>query len=538
MERGQSPTRSPDSAAACPVVGRTSVTRLLELPDGHPLFEFDNVKFLGLNLKPGVSAVNFGSFLAATFVSILLFVFLNGSQSFLLSDIIHLSKEVLGRSAGGLSFADELFSLFAVVIWGIVSDFVGRRTVYSVGYILMGLGLALYPLMGRLLPDLLLARLVFAFGGSSASAMLTAVLSDYGTEDHRGRMAGVIGMASGLGAVTGALVMLRLPGIISTEWFHSPTSSAPGLIVVYESLAGFSILFAILLFFGMKRTAPAYHIVPSSVNEDEPNGSEHRPLLSSPTRLQLPEASTILGMLQDCPVAVREPKSLYQIFIDGALAARSPSVLLGYLGSALARGDSIIITLFLSLWINKYFETEGLCPGFDPLDPKGTCRAAYVLASSLSGMAQMAALLGAPLIGYLVDRVYKPYLTLVSLTIAGLGYFLLSILDNPTSPILYPVVILIGLGEIAMIVVSLSLTTSSHDVPRESRGSVAGFSSLFGAFGILATTQIGGWLFDEWSSTGPFLLMAVAHAIALVFAVVVVLKDASSQHQRISQSDL
>ncbi|TPX43266.1 hypothetical protein SeLEV6574_g05158 [Synchytrium endobioticum] len=491
----------------CPVVHA--------LPLNHPPIHITSVTFLGATLSPAVTRLNIISYLLAVFISIMFFVYLNASSGFLLSDVISLPRHLLGRAAGTLSFADELFSITATILWGIVSDVIGRRNVYVLGYFLMGLGLCLHPLATRFLPDLLLARLVFASGASSASCMLTAVLADYGTDTHRGKLAGLVGMASGLGAVTGALVLLRLPGIIATKWFDSPTTSAPGLIFVYESLAIVAVLFGLFLLVGMRGSRASWRLI-NDIQESD-SLLNHTSNGATPQQLELPVASVWLSLLYDCPVAIRERKTIVEIARDGFLAARDPSILLGYIGSCLARGDSIIITIFLSLWVNKHFQTHGLCPGFDPNDPKGTCREAYILASSLNGAAQLCALVAAPLVGYLLDKIYPPMLTLISLFLCGLGYFLLSLSIDPTSPLVYPIVMLIGLGEIAMIVVSLSLATGSN-VPRQSRGAVAGFSSFWGAIGILCTTQAGGWAFDGWKETAPFFLMATVHAIAFLLA--------------------
>lgn len=76
-------------------------------------------------------------------------------------------------------------------------------------------------------------------------------------------------------------------------------------------------------------------------------------------------------------------------------------ILKGYLGSFLARGDSIIITVFVPLWVYKYYIDEGSCHATDPNDPdvKESCKKAYITAAILSGVAQTLALVGAPIFG-------------------------------------------------------------------------------------------------------------------------------------------
>lgn len=76
-----------------------------------------------------------------------------------------------------------------VFIFGILSDlpFIGRRKVYSAGFLLMAIGLALFPFASSLYPELLLFRLIFACGGAASSSMLTAVLADQSHDSTRGK---------------------------------------------------------------------------------------------------------------------------------------------------------------------------------------------------------------------------------------------------------------------------------------------------------------------------------------------------------------
>jgi MFS family permease len=87
---------------------------------------------------------------------------------------------------------------------------------------------------------------------------------------------------------------------------------------------------------------------------------------------------------------------------------------------------------------------------------------------------------------------------------------------------MYAYVSLIGLGEIGMIVISLALVTKI----KESNGSVAGIYSFFGALGIMVNTQLGGYLFDTWTSTAPFFVMVIGHAIFSVYCIGVMIRDA------------
>ena len=115
------------------------------------------------------------------------------------------------------------------------------------------------------------------------------------------------------------------------------------------------------------------------------------------------------------------------------------------------------------------------------------------------------------------------------------GYFSMFMSNNPTLPIMYLIVSLAGLGEIGMVVGSLSLVTSDA-VPKHIRGSVAGISTFCGALGILISTKLGGYLFDEWTESAPFFLIAVGHAISTFVALIIIISDVLKTRKAVSES--
>lgn len=74
------------------------------------------------------------------------FVFLNSSQAFVFGPFVQgVNESEWGSASGQLSLYDEILSVFALALWGIVSDRLGRKVVYASGLLLMALGLVLYP---------------------------------------------------------------------------------------------------------------------------------------------------------------------------------------------------------------------------------------------------------------------------------------------------------------------------------------------------------------------------------------------------------
>lgn len=166
-----------------------------------------------------------GSYSALVMMSIALLVSLNGLQYRILTDLLQVPENRVGNDVGSLGFYDELLTIPLLALWGALSDRIGRRTIYTLGFLFLTIALALSAFPTTLYPtdfrtifsSLLVFRLVFAIGAAATTAMLTAVLSDITTASNRGMFAAAVGLLAGLGAVFAAFVILSLPGQISPK---------------------------------------------------------------------------------------------------------------------------------------------------------------------------------------------------------------------------------------------------------------------------------------------------------------------------------
>jgi MFS family permease len=141
---------------------------------------------------------------------------------------------------------------------------------------------------------------------------------------------------------------------------------------------------------------------------------------------------------------------------------------------------------------------------------------------------QAAALVAAPVIGIMLDRMDRVSGLIIAMILAGAGYLSLAIVGDPRGKEMYYAAILIGFGEIAANLSALSLV--GKEAPAKGRGAVIGMFSLFGALGILLVAKIGGTLFDEVSRIGPFILVGFANFVVLVLAVIVLKYDPDPDH--------
>lgn len=357
------------------------------------------------------------------------------------------------------------------------------------------------------------------------------------------RMAGLVGLFTGLGALLALTLFLPLPAQFAS--FKGVTQSS-AVAYAFYTVATVAVLVAGACFLGLR-----------GIRGDEGKGWHSL----------FERAST--STTDASPVA--PPQAYHRLLLSAAgLGFTSPPLRLAYIGGFVARASSVAISLFIPLSINAYFMRHGFCRGA-PNDTtpelKEECRAAYVLAAQLTGASQLVALLCAPLFGILSDRYRRFNAPLVGAAAAGVvGFVAFARLESPEignvegrggSAWVFLIVALIGISQIGAIVCSLGLlgrgvqgedggyTLSSQlgdeyrarsregggdDVETagseeekgmsHSKGSIAGVYSLSGAAAILLLTKLGGYLFDEVAAGAPFYMMAGFNGVLLVVGVV------------------
>ncbi|OAF55263.1 hypothetical protein VC83_08118 [Pseudogymnoascus destructans] len=519
--------------------------------------------------------------------SIAFLVFLNAALSFVITARLGVVEGV-GNLVGTLGFVDELVAIVACPLAGALSDRVGVRWVCVVGFGGVAGGLVAVVSVGSVVPGLVAARVLFSLGGAATATMVTAILPAVtGVERPRGerreapptitttdtndtttatpllsppptpitplsrasrastppRMAGLVGLFTGLGALLALTLFLPLPAQFAS--FKGITQSA-AVAYAFYTVATVAVLVAGACFIGLR-----------GIRGDDGKGWHS---LFGRASTNTTDAS---------PVA--PPQPYHRLLLSAAgLAFTSPPLRLAYLGGFVARASSVAISLFIPLSINAFFMRHGFCRGA-PNDTtpelKDECRAAYVLAAQLTGASQLVALLCAPLFGILSDRYRRFNAPLVGAAAAGVvGFVAFARLESPEignvegrggSAWVFLIVALIGISQIGAIVCSLGLLgrgvqgedggyTLSSQLGDEYRarsregggddveaadgeeekgmshlkGSIAGVYSLSGAAAILLLTKLGGYLFDEVAAGAPFYMMAAFNGVLLVVGVV------------------
>jgi len=204
-----------------------------------------------------------------------------------------------------------------------------------------------------------------------------------------------------------------------------------------------------------------------------------------------------------------ERRSIFGQVVDGLrLARRNTRLLLAYTAGIIGRGDLIVISTFLSLWVVHTGTAAGV--------PTGQ---SMVRAGSIFAVIQLSALVWAPIMGFIVDRLDRTTALALAMAIAMAGYFLMGQVGDPFSWPVFTVAVLLGMGENSVLIASIALV--GQETPPQLQGTSVGMFLVMGAIGVIVANFLGGQLFDAWSKTGPFTMMAVLNGGVMVWAVVV-----------------
>ncbi|KAI1822310.1 hypothetical protein F4861DRAFT_396818 [Xylaria intraflava] len=285
--------------------------------------------------------------------------------------------------------------------------------------------------------------------------------------DTKGRkpsaLAGWVGVFTGCGALVALTLFLPLPAQLSKKEGVTPARAITDSFYVVATVA---LAVAVFVFFGLR-----------GLKGEEGKGWQMLMGLGSRESSPAPgSAFARLTALQNGgEINGKEDRAAkplpyrYLLLSSLRLGVTDPHIALGYLGGFVARASTVAISLFIPLYVNTYFMSRGFCQG-SPNDPspdlKRECRAAYVLAASLSGVAQLIALLCAPVFGYVNARLYKGmnWGVLVATALGIVGYVAFPQLASPEfkdvdgrggSAIVFLFVSLIGISQIGAIVCSL-----------------------------------------------------------------------------------
>ncbi|MBK1719094.1 MFS transporter [Thiocystis violacea] len=412
-----------------------------------------------IHLAPTVTRWQAATLLFGAFFSIGLMTFIAIGQTYILNEHLKIPTSEQGTISGDLVFWTEIFALAFFMPAGILVDRVGRRPIFSVGFLLLAATYVLYPRAAEV-DDLYLYRIVYALGVVTVASALSTVLVDYPAERSRGKMVAMVGLLTGLGIVFTNQFFGGLPKMLTARGLDSIEAG----FFTHYAVAALAVVVGIVIYFGLQKGTPVRR-------EDRP--------------------------------AVKD------LFISGFAQGRNPRILLSYLAAFIARGDQSINATFLILWGT----TAGLAAGMDTA-------AAVKNGTIIFVLAQVAALVWAPIMGPIMDRMDRVSGLALSMVLAAIGNLSVILLVDPRPGSGLIFYILLGIGQISVYLAAQSLI--GQEAPIARRGSVLGAFNIAGAIGILLITLIGGRLFDAIDPRAPFILVGIINI--LLFGVCILVR--------------
>jgi len=409
-------------------------------------------------LAKGVSTRHVLCYLFAALISIGMFTYLMSLTPYILKVNLGIPEDQHGRVIGNLQFLQEIVVMASIGWWGALSDRIGRRNTYIIAWLVMFTAYGIYA-FATSLPGLFMLRIVFALGVAATTTNLSALLADYPLDQSRGKFTGIAFLLNGLGAAIFFGVLNQLPSMYQAQGADEIWAGR----YAYLTIAAVAFVAAIVMT-GLKPGLPE-------------------------------EAKEKEGKVP-----------LMQLMREGLHAAKDRRIGLSYIAAFAARADMAIVTLFMILWVIQ----AGGAAGMSPAEAQGRA-GIYV------GVYSLAALVAAPIVGIIADRIDRLTLNIGAFSVAAIGYFWLGLSTDVLSfGGMIPALLVAGFGQSS---VAMAITVLlAQRCPPEIRGSVFGVQSFFGAIGILAIAWGGGQLFDLVAPGAPFIAVAACNALVLLTA--------------------
>jgi len=204
-------------------------------------------------------------------------------------------------------------------------------------------------------------------------------------------------------------------------------------------------------------------------------------------------ATTSCSLLRQPPSVKRQEESSLRLLWRGLLASRNRHIMLAHVSSFIARGNSVVMPLYLGLWL--------------------TTEEGYTRLRMLTGITQVLSLVWAPPAGVLADQLSRAKALVVHCIVGTVGFLGLGLTTDAYAGINFLWAVLIGVTQMGTLICSQCLL--AQEAKNDLRGSISGVFGTFGGLGILLAQQ-GGYLSDAVSPNSPFILWAAVHLAVAV----------------------
>ena len=411
-----------------------------------------------LTLSAGYTWLNAGGVFFAGFTVVPLLGFIGFVQPYLLTEVFKVTENQ-GQLTGQLASMQEVVVLLLMGIVGAASDKFGRRVIMVIGLGFLALGLLVYPLaQGEF--QIFAYRVVFAVGAAIVPVVLDASQQDLPANRSRGLLLSISGVCIAVGMAVMSRNVGKLPGYFTELGFNAEEAG----IYTCWLMVGIALLVAIVIRMVWR---------PGRVVQDQPQ----------------------------TPIWTILRKGFSEAF-------RNPRIALACVTSFAARGDLVVVGIFLPLWVVQHGNEVGLTSA------EGMVRAGVLLAVVFG-----TSVLWSPIMGLIADRLNRVVTVCLGFGLAGLAYFSMFLAKDPFLGAALLAAVAIGIGEMAALISGGTLL--GQEASKERRGAVVGVFGLMGAFSILCTSFLGGIVFDKIGKGAPFAMMGIINFLVVLIALFV-----------------
>ena len=396
------------------------------------------------DLAPGVQRSNFYALLGTAFFSIGLLTLVGNLRPYLFNSMLGIPDDIQGRVSGTMDVISEIPALLLSGLVGAMSDRLGRRIIYGMGFAILAVGYFLFP-FAQFNWTLYAMIFITACGASLVSAMLSTVIADYPQETSRGKLVGICFFLNGLGVASLVGLAAQLPKLYLDQGMDPIEAGR----AAYWTVAVICLIPMVIVLKGLPRQSPG----------------------------QIGEREPLLATLR--------------IGID---AAKDLRVRLAYASAAVSRASLSIISAFFFLWMVQVGKEQGMTPA-EALSKGGGIFVAIQITATFWAMIVIA----------FIDRVDRVLFMTIASALACGSYVWFGLVDDPFQPAMYVAAVFLGVGEMSGILASQALV--GQVAPERGRGAVIGVFTLCGSLGIFFAAIVGGTLFDAWRPSAPYIVM-------------------------------
>jgi MFS family permease len=427
-------------------------------------------KFAGIEIPPDLTK---GNFFFLYFNTMLIGIFMTVPaivQPAFLKDVVKISQDFAGSINGLLQNMSQIATLALVAVVGVLSDKVGRKILAIIGFIIVA---------------------IFFF--------LLTLSNDIGSALHL--------ISSG---IFPAKISSHICALLSFAPSRAAefTAYSPGLLTTYviRLIIGIGLVFAYPQFITM--------VVDYTYDKDRGKGMAMNGVMMGIASIvvfglfaQIQKKTDVITLIYIVSLVSMLGALCTGIFLKDRMpemktkkpglkdiipvVRKSLPLKASYLCSLITRVDIVVLATFLVSWGVKHGHQIQMASNV------ATMKAALPMI-----VMSVASLVVFPVIGVLLDKWGRVPTIILALFSAALGMFLLAIVPDPFSGLVYVGVIFISIGMAGSIA---GANTLASDVsPKGMLGSVLGGLNTMQPIGMLFFMAIGGYLFDKFSPGWAF----------------------------------